>query len=55
VLVAHTGNPSYSGAEIKRITVQSQSRKIVFESLPRKKITKRSVGVVQSIGPEFEP
>jgi hypothetical protein len=35
-LVAHTCKPSYSEAEIRRITVRSQLRKIVCKTLSRK-------------------
>jgi hypothetical protein len=44
-------------AEIRRISVQSQSRQIVCETLSRKKtITKkRAGGVAQDEGPEFKP
>jgi hypothetical protein len=34
--VVHTYNPSYSGAEIRRIVVQSQPAQIVHETLSRK-------------------
>jgi hypothetical protein len=45
-------------AEIKRITVQSQPRQIVQETLSQKKThhkKKRAGGVAQGIGPEFKP
>jgi hypothetical protein len=32
-LVAHACNPSYSGAEIRRIAVQSQLRQIIHKTL----------------------
>jgi hypothetical protein len=43
-------------AEIRRIAVQSQPRKIVCETLSqKKKITKkRLVGVAQGVGPKFK-
>jgi hypothetical protein len=36
VLVAHTCNPSYSGAEIRRIEVRGQPGQIVHETLSQK-------------------
>jgi hypothetical protein len=54
---AHACNPGYSGAEIRRIAVQSQPRQIVHETLSQKYLTqnKRIAGVAQGIGPEFKP
>jgi hypothetical protein len=46
-------------AEIRRITVRSQSRQIVFKTLSQKypthTHTKRTGGVTQDVGPEFKP
>jgi hypothetical protein len=44
------------GAEIMRITVQSQHRQIVGETLSRKTLHKQNGagGVAQSEGPEFK-
>jgi hypothetical protein len=42
-------------AEIRRITVQSQPRQIICETLSQKPITKRNGGVAQGVGPEFKP
>jgi hypothetical protein len=43
-------------AEIGRITVWSQPRQIICETLSRKKPPqKRAGGVNQSVGPEFKP
>jgi hypothetical protein len=43
-LVAHTCNPSYSEAEIRRIKVKSQLWQIVFKTQSRKKpITKKGL------------
>jgi hypothetical protein len=42
-LVAHACNPSYLGAEIRRILVQSQSRQIVHETLYQKYPTQRGL------------
>jgi hypothetical protein len=54
--VAHTCNPRSLEAEIRRITVQSQPRKIVRESLSQKNPSpKRAGGVVQGISPELKP
>jgi hypothetical protein len=39
-------------AEIKRIVVRSQSRRIVLETLSRKYPTQK--GLTQSVGPEFK-
>jgi hypothetical protein len=62
-LVAHTYNLSYSEAEIRRITVQRQTRQIVCKALSPKNPshththththTKAGRGVGQSIGSEF--
>jgi hypothetical protein len=42
--------------EIRRIEVQSQPRKTVYETLSRKKsFIKSAGGVAQSVGPEFKP
>jgi GTPase Era involved in 16S rRNA processing len=44
------------GAEIKRIMVQSQPRKIISEMLSRKYLSQKSAsGVAQGVGPEFKP
>jgi acyl-CoA synthetase (AMP-forming)/AMP-acid ligase II len=54
--VAHTCNPSYSEAEIRRIEVGSQPRQIVCETLSRKNLSQnRAGGVAQGVGPEFKP
>jgi hypothetical protein len=46
--VVYIYNPSFLGAEIKRITVQSQPRQIVLQTLSQKKaITIRDDGVAQ--------
>jgi hypothetical protein len=37
VLVAHTGNSTYAGAEFRRITVQRQPEQIVLQTLSQKK------------------
>jgi hypothetical protein len=43
-------------AEIRRIEVQSQTRQIVHETLPRKNPSqKRAGGVAHGVGPEFKP
>jgi hypothetical protein len=42
-------------AEIKRITVQSQSQANNLWDSILKKITKRAGGVAQGVGPEFKP
>jgi hypothetical protein len=43
-------------AEIRRITVQSQSGLIVCKTLSQKYLnTKRAGGVAQGVGPEFKP
>jgi hypothetical protein len=43
-------------AEIRRITVQSQPRQIVGETLPQKHPSQKRAGAVaQSVGPEFKP
>jgi hypothetical protein len=43
-------------AEIRKITVQSQPRQIVCETLSRKTITKSwAGGIAQGGGPEFKP
>jgi hypothetical protein len=43
-------------AEIRRIAVQSQPRKIVHETLSRKNLSQKwTGGVAQGIGPEFKP
>jgi hypothetical protein len=53
VLVAHAYNPSYSGAEIRRITVRSQPVQIVPETLSRKKNHKNRVGGVAQGGAKW--
>jgi hypothetical protein len=43
-------------AEIRRISVQSQSRQIVHETLSQENPSQtRAGGVAQGIGPEFKP
>jgi hypothetical protein len=43
-------------AEIRRITVQSQPRQTVHETLSlKKKSQKRASGVTQGVGPKFKP
>jgi hypothetical protein len=43
-------------AEVRRITVQSQPRHIVHETLSRKTLYKNKAGrVAQGEGPEFKP
>jgi hypothetical protein len=43
-------------AEIKRITIQSQPRQIVCETLSLKKSQIKGAGrVAQGVGPEFKP
>jgi hypothetical protein len=43
-------------ADIRRITVQSQPRQIVHETLSQKYLTQKGmVGVAQGVGPEFKP
>jgi hypothetical protein len=43
------------GAEIRRITAQSQPRQIVHETLSWKKQSQKgAVGVAQGVGPEFK-
>jgi hypothetical protein len=55
-LVAHTCNPSYSEAEIRRIAVRSQPGQIVRETLSQKTLHKKKAGgVPQEEGPEFKP
>jgi hypothetical protein len=56
-LVAPPCDPSYSGAEIKRITIQSQPRQIVPKTLSRKKkkSQEKTGGVVYSVSFEFKP
>jgi hypothetical protein len=54
VLVAHACNPSYSGAEIRRTVVRSQSRQIVLQTLSQKKPSQKWLGVVaEGVCPEF--
>jgi hypothetical protein len=56
--VAHPCNPSYSGGRDQEITVQSQPRQTVLQTLSGKKkaITKkRADGVAQGVGPKFKP
>jgi hypothetical protein len=54
--VAHTCNPGYSEAEIRRIPVQIQPGQIVFETLfQNNPLQKRAGGVTQEVGPEFKP
>jgi hypothetical protein len=43
VPVVHAYNPSYSGAEIRRIKVQSQPRQIVHETLSQKYPTQKEL------------
>jgi hypothetical protein len=44
------------GAEIRRISVQSQPRQIVCETLSQKNPSQKRVGgVVRGVGPEFKP
>jgi hypothetical protein len=49
-------NPvDFSGAEIRRIAVQSQPEQIVRETLSQKNPSpKRAGGVAQGVGPEFK-
>jgi hypothetical protein len=58
VPIAHAYNPSYSGAEIRRIEVQSQPRQTVRKTLSQKKTyhthTKRAGGVARGAEPEFK-
>jgi hypothetical protein len=43
-------------AEIRKIMVQTQPRKIVHETLSRKNLSqKRAGGVAQGVSPEFKP
>jgi hypothetical protein len=54
--VAQAYNPSYTGAEIRKIVVQSQPGRIVRETLSRKTLHKyRAEGVAQGEGTEFKP
>jgi hypothetical protein len=54
--VAHDCNPSYSGAEIRRISVWSQPGQIVRETLSQKNPSqKKGGGVAQDVGSEFTP
>jgi hypothetical protein len=47
---------SYSEAEIRRITIQSQPGQIVCETLPQKTPSQKwAGGVAQCVGPEFKP
>jgi hypothetical protein len=56
VQVAHTCNPSYSEAEIRRISAQSQARKIVYETLSQRNPSQKMAGeVAQGIVLEFKP
>jgi hypothetical protein len=41
-------------AEIRRIPVQRQPRKIVCETLSQKNSSQKRAGVAQSVGPEFK-
>jgi hypothetical protein len=53
--VAHTCNPSYSEAEIRRTVVASEPRQVVLKTLSQKNPTqKRAGGVAQGVGPEFK-
>jgi hypothetical protein len=48
--------PATQEVEVKRITVQSQPRQIVHETLSQKILHKnRAGGVAQGEGPEFKP
>jgi hypothetical protein len=42
-------------AEIRRIMVQSQPRKIVYETLSQKNPSHKMAGGVASVDPEFKP
>jgi hypothetical protein len=39
--VVHVCNPSYSGAEIRRIEVESQPRQIVLQTLSHKNLLQK--------------
>jgi hypothetical protein len=48
--------PATQEAEIRRIWVQSQPRKIVYGTLSQKyPVQKRAGGMTQGVGPEFKP
>jgi hypothetical protein len=54
--VAHTCNPSYSEAEIRKIVVRGQPQEVVLKPLSWKKPSqKRAGGVVHSVGSDFKP
>jgi hypothetical protein len=54
--VAHTLILATQEAEIRRITVQSQPRQIVSETLFQKSPSQKTIGgVAQGVGPEFKP
>jgi hypothetical protein len=60
MLVAHTCNPSYQEAEVRRVAVQSQTGQIVHETLSRKTLSQKKKradrsGVAQGEGSEFKP
>jgi hypothetical protein len=57
VPVDHTCNPSFSGDRDQEVTVQSQPGQIFQEILSKKKkkSQKRAGGVVQGVGPKFNP
>jgi hypothetical protein len=47
--MAHTYNPSYSWADIRRTMVQSQPRQIVPETLSQKYPSQKGSGVVAQV------
>jgi hypothetical protein len=49
VLVAHTHNPSYQEAQIRRISVQSQARQIVGKTLSQKCLTQKNADRVAQV------
>jgi hypothetical protein len=47
MLVAHTCNPSYQEAEVRRVAVQSQTGQIVHETLSRKTLSQKKKGLIE--------
>jgi hypothetical protein len=53
--VAHACNPSYSGGEIRRITVQGQFGHIVHKTLSQKDPSEKGLWHGSGVGLEFKP
>jgi hypothetical protein len=55
-LVIHTRNLAIQKAEIRRITIRSQPRQKVWETLSKENpLQKRAGGVAHDVGPDFKP